>query len=121
MGDHAINLVELAEQKDKRKAHFTEPARKALKNISDLVMANLEDTASLIEEKDIIKIRNVFERERSVDIKIKAEIEKHLERFYRRACVAEAGPIYVDTLVNIERISDHCQLIAELVNGLDEE
>lgn len=121
MGDRSVNLAELAEQKYKRKAHFTGAAKEELRDIGALVMENLSDAASLIERKDLARIRVVFERERRVDVKIKNAIAKHLERFYKKLCVAEAGPIYVDMLVNLERISDHCRLIAELINGIDEE
>ncbi len=121
MGDRSVNLTELAEQKYKRKAHFTEAAKDELRDIGELVMENLSDAASLIAHKDLARIRVVVERERRVDVKIKNAIARHLERFYKKFCVAEAGPIYVDMLVNLERISDHCRLIAELVNGFDEE
>lgn len=121
MGDRSVNLAELAEQRYKRKAHFTDAAKEELRDICSLVMENLSDAASLIERKDLARIRVVVERERRVDVKIKNAIARHLERFYKKLCVAEAGPIYVDMLVNLERISDHCRLIAELVNGFDGE
>ncbi len=121
MGDRSVNLAELAEQKNKRKAHFTQAAREELLDIGTLVMENLSDAALLIEQKNTIRIRVVFERERRIDVKIKMAIERHLERFYKKFCVAEAGPIYVDMLVNLERISDHCRLIAQLIDGLEDD
>lgn len=121
IGDRSVNLAELAEQKHGRKASFTEAAREELQDIGTLVMENLTDAASLIEKKDLARIRIVFERERRIDVKIKNAIDRHLERFYKKLCVAEAGPIYVDMLVNLERISDHCRLIAQLIDGLEEE
>lgn len=121
MGDRSVNLAELAEQKHKRKAHFTQAAKEEFLDIGTLVMENLSDAAFLIEQKDIMRIRVVFERERRIDIKIKNAIERHLERFYKKLCIAESGPIYVDMLVNLERISDHCRLIAQLVDGLEDD
>jgi Na+/phosphate symporter len=35
-------------------------------------------------------------------------------------CRAEAGPIFVDILVNLERISDHCLVIAEHIKNIEE-
>jgi phosphate:Na+ symporter len=121
MGDHSVNIAELAESKHERLAFFSEAAYEELRDIGGFVMENLADASSLIEQKDVTKIRNVFERKRRVDIKIKAAVEKHLKRFYEKICRAEAGPIYVDMLVNLGRISDHCQLIAELIDGLEDE
>jgi len=120
IGDHAVNIVELAESKQKRHVLFSEPGKDELKDIAALVMENLSEAASLIEQKDVTKIRSIFERERRVNIKIKSSIDKHLKRFYKKVCVAEASPRFVDTLVNLERISDHCRIIAELIDGLED-
>jgi len=121
MGDRSVNLAELAEEKFKRKAHFTPTANIELRDIGMLVIENLADAAALIEKKDLARIRVVFERERRIDVKIKKAISNHLERFYEKLCIAEAGPIYVDVLVNLEHISDHCRLIAQLTNELEED
>ncbi len=120
IGDRSVNLAELAEQKAKRKAHFTPTANEELRAIGILVLENLNDAIKLVEKKDINVIRTVMERERRIDVKIKNAIGAHLERFYKKMCLAEAGPIYVDVLVNLERISDHCRLIARLTNELEQ-
>ncbi len=121
MGDRSVNLAELAEHKFKRKAHFTATANEELHSIGMLVLENLNDAIKLFDKKDIDVIRIIMERERRIDVKIKNAIEAHLERFYKKLCVAEAGPIYVDVLVNLERISDHCRLIAQLTNELEQD
>lgn len=121
IGDRSVNLTELAEEKHKRNASFTEAARQELLGIWELVLENLSDASSLIEKKDIARIRVVIERERRIDVKIRKAVENHMERFYKKLCVAEAGPIFVDMLVNLERISDHCRLVAVLVNEFEDE
>ncbi|MBP1747492.1 MAG: sodium-dependent phosphate transporter [Deltaproteobacteria bacterium] len=121
MGDRSVNLAELAEQKFKRKAHFTPAANEELHTIGILVLENLNDAIKLVDKKDIDIIRIVMERERRIDVKIKNAIGAHLERFYKKMCIAEAGPIYVDVLINLERISDHCRLIAQLTNDLEQD
>ena len=92
-----------------------------LKEIINLIMKNLDDAASLIESKDKMKISMIFERNRRVMICVKNATGRHLERFYQKICIAEAGPIFVDVLVNLERISDHCQVIAECIHEIDEQ
>jgi phosphate:Na+ symporter len=120
IGDRSTNIVELAESKHKRNAIFSDPAMAELKEIGDLVMRNLDDAAMLIEQRDGNRIKDVFERHVQVVVAIKAATEKHLVRFYKKMCRAEAGPIFVDILVNLERISDHCLVIAEHIKGIDE-
>ncbi|OPY02189.1 MAG: Na+/Pi-cotransporter [Syntrophorhabdus sp. PtaB.Bin184] len=121
MGDRSVNLGELAEQKFKRRAHFTPAANEELRDIGTLVLHNLSDASRLIEKNDIALVRIVIERERRIDVKIKKATGDHLERFYKKLCLAEAGPIYVDVLVNLEHISNHCLVIAKLTNELEEE
>ena len=100
---------------------FSEAAIGELRDIGQLVIKNLAEAAVLIEHKDVQKIRTVIERERGINVKIKNAVAKHLERFYDKACRAEAGPLFVDILVNLERISDHCKLVAQLVDGFEDE
>ena len=119
IGDRSTNIVELAESKHKRNAIFSEPAEKELSEIGNLVLKNLDDTVMLIELRDTKRIQDVFERHLQVVLAIKAATEKHMERFYQKVCLAEAGPIFVDMLVNLERISDHCQIIAEHMKKID--
>jgi phosphate:Na+ symporter len=121
IGDRSTNLVELSEEKYKRKSLFSGAAQEELEEIRTLIIYNIDDAASLIEIKDTMKISMIFERNRRVKIRIKRATEDHLERFYQKICLAEAGPIFVDMLVNLERISDHCQAVAECIHGIDEE
>lgn len=120
IGDRSTNIVELSESKHKRNALFSQPAERELNEIGSLVMRNLDDTIILIERRDTQKIHDVFERHLQVVLAIKAATEKHLERFYQKVCLAEAGPIFVDMLVNLERISDHCQIIAEHIKNIED-
>jgi len=119
IGDHATNLAKLAEYKKVNRAYFSKAAKKEIRKIHELVAKNLEDAASLIDKKDKAKIKAVFEREEKVDEAVKQARDSHLVRFYEGACLAMAGPIFNDMLVNFERISDHCVNIAEDVEQLD--
>ncbi|HME45144.1 MAG TPA: hypothetical protein VKF36_18770 [Syntrophorhabdales bacterium] len=54
------------------------------------------------ERRDEGTIRMIIERRREVTRLIKNATESHLERFYRKVCQAEAGPIFVGMLVNLK-------------------
>lgn len=120
MGDHSTNLVELAESKFRRKSVFSEPAQAELYEIGELVLKNVNDTLSIIEMRNEEVIRQIITLNSEITSKIRNAINRHLERFYNKQCLAEAGPIYVDTLVNLRRISDHCEIIAEHMEELGE-
>jgi len=119
IGDHATNIVDFAESKYIRKAIFSEAAKVELKEIGVLVVQNLEDTSALVQQNDKEKVQRVFTRKKEIDFKIKKAIAQHLERFYKKVCRAEAGPIFVDILINLGSVSDHCQLITEHVDSVE--
>jgi len=120
IGDHCVNLVELSENKHKTKTSLSEPAENELQEIQELTFKNLEEAVSLIERRDEEKIRSIFDREEEIDIKVKEATERHLERFHMGICQAAVGPIFLEILLNLERISDHCENIAEYCESLKE-
>ncbi len=121
IGDHATNLTELAEAKHHRKALLSNEARKEFHEIAALVSANLTEAAALIQKTDIQKIRNILEREKSINVKIGNATARHSDRSSQKICTPQTGPIYIDVLVNLERISDHCKIIAQLSEGLSDD
>jgi phosphate:Na+ symporter len=40
---------------------------------------------------------------------VKESRDRHLMRFYHHIAAAESGPILLNMLIQLERISDHCQ------------
>lgn len=119
IADHSVNIVEFSRCKHLRNAKFSPMAEADLAEIIRLIDENLRASLSLLEERDEDKIRDISLREDEVDRKVKEARERHLERFHKRICQAEAGPIFVELLVNLERISDHCQNIADYVAELE--
>jgi phosphate:Na+ symporter len=118
LGDHTVTFANLCRVKSRRQIAFSPFAYEELSVIERLIAENLRDAAALIERHDPEKIRSINRREDDVDLKVKEARERHLVRFHRRICPAEAGPIYVEMLIHLERISDHCQNIAEYVDDL---
>ncbi len=118
IGDHVTNIAHLAEYKKQGRAHFSKDAEKEVERIQNLVAENIEDARLLILNKSEQRIKAIFEREKIVDELVKQARENHLERFYKGICLAMAGAIFIDLLVNLERISDHCMNIAEYVEQL---
>jgi phosphate:Na+ symporter len=118
IADHAVILTKLSEEKHARRIEFSDKGMVELEEIHALVMDNVKDAAVLIAEADEAKILEIYRREECIDTKVREAREKHLERFHRRICRAEAGPIFLEMLINLERISDRCQNIAEYVEEL---
>ncbi|MCX8110928.1 MAG: Na/Pi cotransporter family protein [Syntrophorhabdaceae bacterium] len=119
MGDHSTNIVELSESKHIRRAIFSEPALIEIKEIGRLVIQTVDLTSSVIEDKNRVNLDVIIDMTAKIDHLIKDAIDRHLQRFYQRICRAEAGPIFVDMLVNLEGISRHCRIIAGQLKGLE--
>ena len=118
IGDRSTNLVELAESRHKRSAVFSDQAYDEIKEIGRMVGRNIEDASRLLQAKDQSVVKEIFYRHEEIRLKAKEATEKHLKRFYMKLCRAEAGPLFIDILINLEVISEHCQVIAERIEGL---
>ena len=121
IGNHVVWIAELAAQKNERKIKFTENGMKELQEIISLVHQNLDDAAWLIEAPDNMKITKLIQREEEIDVKVKDARNEHLKRFHKHLCSTEAGLIFVEMLIHLERISDHCNNIAEYVLDIKED
>ena len=118
IGDHAVILAKLASNKYQAEVSFTEMGKKELEGIEQRATENLRDAVSLIGERNAEKITNISLREEDIDARVKEARERHLVRYYEGICQAEAGPIFIEMLIHLERISDLCQNVAEYVDEL---
>lgn len=120
IADQITNLAKLARHKERNKVKFSDEALGEIRELEDLLAESLEDTISLLEEKDGQRMKHIFERESIVDRKVEQAKEKHFERFYRKARLAADGPLLNDILINFERISDHCEDIAKYIEQIQQ-
>jgi phosphate:Na+ symporter len=118
IADHAQNIADMAKNKSERNILFTESGEQELADIHIKVSQNITDALQLIGKYDMSRARTIQAREDAVDEAVKNAREQHLIRFHRRICQAEAGPVFVEILIQLERISDHCDNIAEYVLDL---
>jgi phosphate:Na+ symporter len=116
IGDRALNLAGLARYKYQSKADISSEAEAELDGISRMVFENLRDTWTVLEKGDKVFIESIVDRDKRIDVKVHDALQNHLIRFREGRCKAEAGPIFVDVLINLERISDHCKHIGLNLN-----
>ena len=112
IGDHAVNLVEVAEEMHDKRIAFSEQARKELavfqKALTEIVTMSVD---AFIEE-DAAKAQQVEPLEQVIDGLQNELRARHIERLRAGVCTIELGFVLSDLLTNLERISDHCSNIA---------
>jgi len=112
LSDHAVNIVESAEEINDKELHFSEKAQKEIKVMVDAVREILDMSVSAFETNDLKKAVSVEPLESVVDY-LKVQIKTaHIERLRKQECTMEMGFVLSDMLTNLERISDHCSNIA---------
>ena len=107
VGDHANNLAEFSRKIEKKKIKITKYGRKELRSMFRRVLTNYGVSLKAIKTGNIKYVKNVIKREDEIDIMEKQFKRNHIERMKQKICNPEADTIFVESLRNLERISDH--------------
>lgn len=114
ISDHAMNLLNLAKEREQRSAKMSE---KAMEELSDLFMQVMKVLSSSLEGLEEWNIPDsimalVEQGEQQVDDTTEALRKKHIDRLKEHKCTPKSGVIFLETLTNLERVSDHARNIA---------
>ena len=112
ISDHALNLVESAEEIKAKNITFSDEAKNELASLKSAVLDILSMTENAYIENDIALAMKVEPLEQVVDY-LKDHIRlQHILRLQNSKCTIEHGFVLSDILTNLERVSDHCSNIA---------
>lgn len=115
IGDHADNIAELATTMIEDDSKFSDEARKELTRINEMGIQCLETALKAYEVTDDRLAKKAMVLEDHVD-KLESNMRtNHIKRLVQKVCEPMAGIAFLDTLNNIERISDHASNIAQVV------
>ncbi len=115
ISDHAVNLVESAEEMKGKKLSFSPQAQQELSVLRSAVEEILRMTEEAFLRNDVALAREIEPLEQVVD-DLKDQIKLgHVLRLQKSECTIEHGFILADMLNDLERVSDHCSNIASCV------
>lgn len=117
IGDYAMNLIENAEKLHSLEVYFSADALKELAVISDAVEEIIGMSVDAVKSNDVALATKIEPLEETVDYLNEVLKARHIERLKDGKCVVESGVNFLDLLVNLERISDHCSNIGVYVIG----
>ena len=115
ISDHALNLLESAEELQQKGLAFTESAAKELEILSAAINEILDLSTNAFIYNDLESASKVESLEQVIDGLKEQMRTRHILRLQKGECSIDAGFVWSDLLTNLERTSDHCSNIAGCV------
>lgn len=115
ISDHAVNLLEAAEEMHGKELLFTPSAVAELQILCSAIEEILDMSLKAFLTDDPEVVTMVEPLEQVID-QLKEQMRtRHILRMQQGACSIDAGFVWSDLLTNLERTADHCSNIAGCV------
>ena len=112
ISDHAVNIMESAQEMHEKKLNFSENALKEFDVFVNAVREIIGNSVDSYANSDLATARMIEPLEQVIN-GLNAELkQRHIKRLRKGKCTIELGWVLQDLLTNIERVSDHCSNIA---------
>lgn len=121
ISDHAVNIMESAQELHSKGLSFSEKATQELHIITSAVEEILQTALSVFTEQDVKKAASIEPLEEVVDELSQELKRRHVQRLRKGTCTIEMGFILSDITTSLERIADHCSNIGVCVTQVRED
>lgn len=112
MGDHAVNVLKIAEEMHSKKIRFSEETKNEVSVLSAALTEIINTTIEAYSKNSISVAKRVEPLEEAIDSLIVDVKSRHMQRLKDGEYSIELGFVLSDLLTNLERISDHCSNVA---------
>jgi phosphate:Na+ symporter len=117
VSDHADNIANLAQEAIDNKVAFSEEAVEELKSMYDMIVEIYSLAIQSVRENDMRLVSRVKRLETQIDTKEQLLRASHIRRLREGRCNVDAGVIFLDVIINFERIGDHSNNISHMPEG----
>ena len=115
LGDHAVNLLKVAQEMHEKNISFSDEANREIAVAQRALTEILARTEDAYDQNSVALAVRVEPLEQVIDHLIADIKNRHIARLKNGYCTIELGFVLSDLLTNYERISDHCSNIAVAV------
>ena len=115
ISDHAVNVLESAEEMREKKLDFSAEAKRELSVMRSALSHIIEVTRVALAENNVNLAFDIEPLEQVIDDLKDAIKKNHIIRLQKSECSIEHGFVLADILNNFERVSDHCSNIGGCV------
>jgi phosphate:Na+ symporter len=117
IGDHAVNIVEIALRKIEQKISFSNGAQAEAAKLTQEVDQMFERVLTALPNNDIEVAKSALVNEEHINKMQRDFRRSHCLRMGDGNCTAETGLIFIDFVDNMEKIGDHLTNIAQAIIG----
>jgi phosphate:Na+ symporter len=117
IGDHAVNIVEIAERKIQQKLTFSDSALTEVEQLKSEIEQMFENIIEALENSDMKASKSALVNENNINNMQMEFRRSHVQRMSDSVCSLEAGLVFIDLVDNVEKIGDHLTNIAQAVIG----
>lgn len=119
VGDHAMNVLELAEYKEEHRLPFSNEAMSELVEMSSKAQETFKMAVDAFLTNDNKMANKILVNEEEIDSMEKELRSHHIKRLNEGKCNPSSGVIYLDIINNFERVGDHSYNIASYILNID--
>jgi phosphate:Na+ symporter len=117
VGDHGVNIAEIAQRKIDNKITFSESAMSEAEQLRLEIDQMFDNIIAALENDDVDSAKAALHNEININ-RMQLEFRRsHVDRMSNGLCSAESGLIFIDLVDNVEKIGDHLTNIAQAIIG----
>ena len=119
IGDHAVNIVEYADDMKKWHLKFSDNVFEELREMKKQCIASLDNVKDVNSDNVGTVLQRAVELEQKTDDMRDKYFKKQMQRLKKGKCKPQSGIVFSEILTDFERMGDHVLNIAQEYKGME--